>query len=182
MLMVVEQFTRWVEPFALRWGTTREIIAKLENEVFCRWGTPRFLLTDNRPQFHGRQWQRFCKNWGITGKPSTPYHPQSNYTEKTNRNLKFVLKAYVEEDHSSWDQHLPKFAFALRTAINDTTRYSPAVLNLGREPKWPLDRELEVGAYGEQGNPSQQGNELRMKLKFWGMQAKRNIENQQTSQ
>ncbi|GFS65645.1 hypothetical protein TNCV_1924921 [Trichonephila clavipes] len=45
------------------------------------------------------------------------YRPQSNLTEKVNRNLVQMIASFVEENHENWDQFLHEFAFALRTAV-----------------------------------------------------------------
>ncbi|GFW17936.1 uncharacterized protein TNCV_2231171 [Trichonephila clavipes] len=45
------------------------------------------------------------------------YRPQSNITERVNRNLVQMIASFVEENHENWDQFLHEFAFALRTAV-----------------------------------------------------------------
>ncbi|GFX49114.1 uncharacterized protein TNCV_3077321 [Trichonephila clavipes] len=45
------------------------------------------------------------------------YRPQSNLTERVNRNLVQMIASFVEENHENWDQFLHEFAFALRTAV-----------------------------------------------------------------
>lgn len=45
------------------------------------------------------------------------------------------MRAYVGTNHKSWDREVPKLGFALRSARHDTTSYSPAYLNFGRELK-----------------------------------------------
>ncbi|GFS84416.1 uncharacterized protein TNCV_4606141 [Trichonephila clavipes] len=45
------------------------------------------------------------------------YRPQSNLTERVNRNLVQMIASFVEENHENWDQFLHEFAFAMRTAV-----------------------------------------------------------------
>ncbi|GFY33417.1 hypothetical protein TNCV_2226871 [Trichonephila clavipes] len=40
---------------------------------------------------------------------------------------------YVNEQHDTWDQFLREFAYAIRTAVNETTGKTPAELFLGRK-------------------------------------------------
>jgi len=54
-----------------------------------------------------------------------------------------MISSYVAENHSTWDVHLQKFALALRSVSNDSTKVSPARLNLGREIQLPFDRALQ---------------------------------------
>ncbi|CAF3970593.1 unnamed protein product, partial [Rotaria sp. Silwood1] len=61
-------------------------------------------------------------------------------TERVNRNLKPMLAQYAQENLQSWDQHLSKLAFSIRTSVNETTGDTSAYLNFGRDPKLPPHR------------------------------------------
>lgn len=43
-----------------------------------------------------------------------------------------------------WDKHIGELAFALRTAVNSTTLFTPAFLNFFRELRTPFDNELDL--------------------------------------
>jgi len=59
------------------------------------------------------------------------------------RQNKYLLVVVDEDDnHGTWDKHLQKFTFALRVNVNETTKVSPALLNLGRELPLPFEREI----------------------------------------
>ncbi|KAL1247991.1 hypothetical protein QQF64_023367 [Cirrhinus molitorella] len=87
--------------------------------------------------------QELCENWSITPKLTTAYHPQTNLTERVNRNLKNMMTAYVEDNHKKWDHYLPEFRFALNSATQETTGLSPAELQLGRKLQGPMDKILQ---------------------------------------
>lgn len=46
-----------------------------------------------------------------------------------------MIKQYVKEDHRVWDENLPELQFAINTAAQDSTGFSPAQLNFGRNPR-----------------------------------------------
>ncbi|GFX46143.1 uncharacterized protein TNCV_2094591 [Trichonephila clavipes] len=71
------------------------------------------------------------------------YRPQSNLTERVNRSLVQMIASFVEENHENWDQFL-HFAFALRTAVNETTNKTPAELFLGRKIITPFSKLINV--------------------------------------
>ena len=48
-----------------------------------------------------------------------------------------MISQFVRGDHTTWDQHLIEFRFAMNSSIHDSTKYSPAMLNFGRELKMP---------------------------------------------
>ncbi|OXA42471.1 Transposon Ty3-G Gag-Pol polyprotein [Folsomia candida] len=139
LLVVVDHFSKWVELFALKDATAPLIARTLEREIFCRFGAPASILSDNATNFRGKVLANLMKAWGIEQKFTTTYHPQGNITERVNRNLRAMLSAYTHSKHSKWDEFLPETALALRTAVHSSTGFSPALLNLGREPKLPLD-------------------------------------------
>ncbi|GFX38218.1 uncharacterized protein TNCV_3838171 [Trichonephila clavipes] len=61
------------------------------------------------------------------------HKPQSNRTERVNRDLLQMIASYVNDYHETWDQFLREFAYAIRTAENETTGKNPAELFLGRK-------------------------------------------------
>lgn len=52
------------------------------------------------------------------------------------------MAAYVDDNHKKWDQFLPEFRFALNSAIQETTGFSPAELQLGRKLQGLMDKML----------------------------------------
>ncbi|GFX41533.1 uncharacterized protein TNCV_3490701 [Trichonephila clavipes] len=72
------------------------------------------------------------------------YRPQANLTERVNRNLVQMIASFVEENHENWDQFLHEFAFALRTAVNETTNKTPTELFLGRKIITPFSKLINV--------------------------------------
>lgn len=50
-----------------------------------------------------------------------------------------VLKTYVGDHHHQWDQWLPEFRFAINSAWQESTDFTPAQ---GRSLKGPLERAI----------------------------------------
>ena len=144
LLVVVDHFSKWVELFPLTKATAPKIATILENEIFCRYGSPKRILSDNGTNFRSKCLRQLCSAWGITQKFLSPYHPQSNITERINRNIRAILSSYIAQKHTKWDQYLAAVGLALRTAVSDTTGYSPSMLTFGREIKLPIDRAVET--------------------------------------
>ncbi|GFW24525.1 uncharacterized protein TNCV_2403901 [Trichonephila clavipes] len=55
-----------------------------------------------------------------------------------------MIASFVEENHENWDQFLHEFAFALRTAVNETSNKTPAYLFLGRKIITPFSKLINV--------------------------------------
>ena len=105
-----------------------------------------------------------CKQWGVTHRFTSPYHPQVNLAERVNRNLKKMISSFVQDNHKSWDQYLQKFAYALRSSINETTKIPLSLLNLGRELPLPFDRMMQEENIADAQTARQQLTELPDKL------------------
>ncbi len=128
--------------FPLRKATAETVSQILIREILTRWGVPTFILSDQGSQFVSSVFEETCKRWNLKQKRTSPYHPQTNLTERVNRNVKAMIASYVEEKHKSWDKYLPEFRFSLNSAVHESTGVTPAELNLSRHLKGPLDAEL----------------------------------------
>ncbi|GFT05152.1 uncharacterized protein TNCV_531891 [Trichonephila clavipes] len=55
-----------------------------------------------------------------------------------------MIANYDNEQHDTWDQFLREFAYAIRTAVNETTEKTPAELFLGRKLITPFQKLVMV--------------------------------------
>ncbi|GFW62263.1 retrovirus-related Pol polyprotein from transposon 297 [Trichonephila clavipes] len=83
-----------------------------------------------------------CHRLDIKHIKTVTYWPQANLSERVNRTLVQMIACFVEENPDIWDRFLHEFSFALRTAVNETTRKTPAELFLGQKIITPF-RKLE---------------------------------------
>lgn len=99
-------------------------------------------------------------------------------TERVNRTLKSMISAFVEDNHKSWDHYLPKFRFALNTAVQESICMSPAELHLGRKMRSLLDKLL----HGRDLLPSDPSYDVVHQLSQLQRKAKENCKKAQTRQ
>ncbi len=142
MLVVVDYCSKWVELFPLRVAKAPQIARIPIDEIFTRWGTPVYLVSDRGAQFTSNLINLVCKQWGVIQKLTTAYHPQTNLTERINRTLKTMMASYVKDNHRNWDKWLSEFRFAVNTAWQENTGFTPAEIAFGRKLKGPLERAL----------------------------------------
>ena len=84
-----------------------------------------------------------CKLLGIQKTSTAIYHPQSNgLTERFNRTLLSMLRAYVFDYQTEWDKWLPALLFAYRTAVQESLNKTPFELLFGKGPRTPADVNL----------------------------------------
>lgn len=137
ILVILDNFTKWVEIFPLRQATSKAVINALKS-VFLQKGFPRVIISDNANQFASRMYIDYLNSIGAIAYYIPPYHPQVNTTERYNLTIKNMIRATMKRNND-WDRCLPEIAFAHNTSVNDTTGFTPAYLNYGRELRHPFD-------------------------------------------
>lgn len=140
IVIISDYFTRWIEAYPVK-NQEAITIAKIFTEEFIsRYGVPLQVHTDQGRQFESTLFQDLCKMLRIEKTRTTPYNPKSDgLVERFNRTLEDMISKYVQPNQKNWDEVLPLVMLAYRSSVHQTTGYSPAKLNLGRELKLPVD-------------------------------------------
>ncbi|GFX94088.1 retrovirus-related Pol polyprotein from transposon 412 [Trichonephila clavipes] len=144
ILVISDHFTKWCELIPLRKASAQAIANAFFDNYIARYGAPISLISDNGPQFISDVFEHLSHRLDIKHMKTVTYRPQSNLTERVNRNLVQMIASFVEENHENWDQFLHELAFALRTAVNETTNKTPAELFLGRKIITPFSKLINV--------------------------------------
>ena len=101
-------------------------------DVFCRWGFPHTILSDNGPEFASQIWYHTLKSCGIKVSFITPYHAQANPTERVIKEVSLFFSKYCEK-HKDWDLQIPAMLFSLRSSVLESTGHTPAKLVMFRD-------------------------------------------------
>lgn len=153
ILVITDMFSKWVEAFAIK-DTTSSTLAKiLVDQIICRYGVPVSIHSDQGANLCSDLIQKTCDLLGIHRTQTSAYHPQGNgQVERFNRTLQAMLSKMIEEQQTTWDQHLQKALFAYRTSIHESSGFSPFLLTFGRSPILPIDVMLGVAdVIGKEG-------------------------------
>ena len=78
ILLAVDYVSKWVEAKATRTNDARVVVDFVRSHLFCRFGVPRAIVSDQGTHFCNRSMQALLKKYGVTHRVSTPYHPQTN--------------------------------------------------------------------------------------------------------
>lgn len=133
LLVVLDTFTKFPLLFPLREATAAAVAKRLEEDVFLMFGIPSYIICDNGSEFIGKKITQLAEEYKVKLLYNAKRHAQANPTERYNKTLGPMLRAYVGDNHRHWDREIHKLGFALRTAKHESTGYSPAFLNFGRE-------------------------------------------------
>jgi len=145
----VDAFTKWAEAFPLRSKEAEPIAKVLVEQVFCRFGTPVSLLSDQGKEVDGNIMKHACRMMGIDKLRTTPYKPLTNQVERLHRSINAILGKTVASHQKDWDTHLSFAMSAYRASRHESTGYTPNMLTLGTEVRAPADI-----VYGSLDEPS----------------------------
>ena len=151
-IVLQDLFTRWVELKPVRSADGKTIAKAFEELILFRWETPDYLLTDNGNDFDNKLVMDMLDRYGVQHAPIPPHHAQADPVERANETLKTPISMYVKADQREWDAHIHAFRHSLNTAMQSTTKVSPAFLNFRRHPRPVkiLRREVETQSQGPQ--------------------------------
>lgn len=151
-----DKFTKWIEVVPLRKPTSSSIIKAFRERVLLRFGCPKNLISDNGSQYTSNDFTNMLKSYGITHLRIPPYSPQCNPTERVNRVIKTMIAQFIEKTQRSWAKYLPELVFAYNSARQDSTQFSPAYLNYGRELEQPTSLRKSLEAHGPNQQPDRE--------------------------
>jgi transposase InsO family protein len=183
ILMIIDQFTKWIECFPLP-NQKAEIIAKnFVDNVICRLGCPLELHTDQGKNMDGTIMHQICELLQIAKTRTTPYHPASNgQVERYNRTLLQALRCYIENKQDTWDEYLQQIAGAIRACKNRQTGFTPNEMMMGRDVLQPINLFLGTSDNGEDKDINTYVKDLKSKLESIHREARENLKTSQNRQ
>ena len=135
-----DKLSSWAEARALRDEKARSIAMWLYEEILCRWGSLRVIVTDNGESFKAAvQW--IAQKWGIKHITISPYNSRANGTvERPHWDIRQMLyKATGAANVGKWYWFLSAVLWADRVSIRRRTGCSPYFMVTGAHPILPLD-------------------------------------------
>ena len=125
-LLVVDYFSKFIEVDKMASTSSTSVIDRLKKQ-FARHGLPLKLRSDNGPQYSSREFQEFCKSYGIEHVTSSPRYPQANgEAERAVQTVKRMWRKCADKQLALLDY---------RTTPLASCDLSPAQLLMGRRPR-----------------------------------------------
>lgn len=133
IFVVVDVLTKFCLIYPMRQAEAVRMVKILKENIFLVYGTPKRIISDNGTQFLSKEYKRLLDDYGVEPFRTPKYHAQANMAERYNRVIGQTIRSYLGEDHTRWDELLPEIGCAIRTATNDSSKYTPYFLNFGTE-------------------------------------------------
>jgi hypothetical protein len=146
ILVAIDHYSKWCEAKAVVDHGAKTAAMFLEDDIICKYGVPKFVLTDN-----GGEWpvefDVMCKDYGIQHKHTAPQWPQCNGMAKhLIKTIKYGITVLTPtpENVNCWDEHLAKILFGYRCGIQASTKFSPFMILIGHTPRFRADNYLHI--------------------------------------
>ncbi|GJY30341.1 reverse transcriptase domain-containing protein [Tanacetum coccineum] len=121
VIMAIDYFTKWVEAKPLVRITGKEVIRFVMDNIICRFGLPRIIVTDNGAQLVNDPFKGWGERFEIHQMNTALAYPQANgLVEKANRSLMEGIKTQLGREKVRWGDELPNVLWAHRTSIKQS--------------------------------------------------------------
>lgn len=108
IITATELYTKWVEAIPLRKATGAAVSNFIRENIICRFGIPKVILSDNGTPFVNRNVGQLLASYDVNHHRSTPYYPQGNgQAEATNKTLIKILSRTLEDFQNDWPTPSP---------------------------------------------------------------------------
>jgi hypothetical protein len=144
ILVAIDHYSKWCEAKVVADHGANTAVRFLEDDLICRYGVPRFVLTDN-----GGEWgaETMYRDYAIHHQRTAPQWPQCNgMAERMIKTLKhdITVLAANPTNTNCWDEHLAKVLFGYRCGVQASMKFSPYMILTGRSPRLKADNYLNT--------------------------------------
>jgi transposase InsO family protein len=133
ILVIIDDFSRWVELFPTKSTTAVETASIILNHI-GRFGSPEVIHTDQGPVFHNELVQELLRLGAIENSFATAYSSEENgIVERANQEVMRHLRALLFDSrvHDKWSfEQLPLVQRIMNTVEKTSSEVTPADLLL----------------------------------------------------
>ena len=140
ILLLTDHFSKYVEIIPVLDMTAEVCATKILNEYVARWGCPLSIHSDQGRTYESKIFKELCRMLEIRKTRTSVRNPKGNgQSERFNRTLLRMIRAYLCDEQDEWDLHLGCLAGAYRATPHETTKMTPNLLTMGREVRLPAE-------------------------------------------
>ncbi|GJZ98443.1 reverse transcriptase domain-containing protein [Tanacetum coccineum] len=161
VIVAIDYFTKWIEAKPLAKTTGKEVRKFSWDNIVCRFGLPRIIVTDNGANFVNDPFKSWCKKLNIEQMNIAVAHPQANgLVERANRSLIEGIKTRLGRERKGWVDELPNVLWAHQTSLK--TRNGETPYNLTFRSEAVISAEIDMPTHRTMMIKEGKGNEEKM--------------------
>ncbi|GJY09714.1 reverse transcriptase domain-containing protein [Tanacetum coccineum] len=143
LIVAIDYFTKWIEAKPVATIAGNQVKKFVWDNIVCRFGLPREIVSDNGKQFRDNPFKDWCKKLCIRQCFASVKHPQTNgLVKRANRSLGEGIKARLDERSKDWIGELSHVLWAHRTMIKSSNREIPFSLTYGTKAVIPAKIDM----------------------------------------
>ena len=133
---VVDRFNGWVFALPTIQEATAEDTATLFFDAVVSFkGLPISIISDRDTRFKSNFWTALMNKLHVSLDMSSAFHPQTDgSSERANKTIIQTLRNSASARQDNWAPHLAQITYAINTAVNESTGFSPFYLTYGYNP------------------------------------------------
>ena len=140
LCVAVDMGSRWIVTKPMKTMEAHGTAEFLFEEIVCRYGMFRKLVSDRGSNFMSETFQAFLKILQIKHLPTVAWMPATNaLVERSNREFGRRIANFISGHQDDWDNHLPEITMALNITRHRTMGTEPYFLMYASKPRYPLD-------------------------------------------
>jgi hypothetical protein len=154
IVLMVDYFTKVAELEAVPNKDAATIAKTVYNCWMTRYGTPRYLTSDNGTEFMG-EFTHMLSRLAISHIHTSVAHPAANgAVERLVRTVKEMLNKCVNDHAATWTVLLPSIRMAYMSKVHSALGVSPNEMLMGHRPPLPLPVSLPANVLGNTSLPT----------------------------
>ena len=126
ILLANAYVAKWVEAKATRTNHARVVVDFVRSQIFCRFGVPRAIVSDQGTYFCNRSMGVLLQKYRVVHKLS------NGQAEISNREIKRILEKIVQPNRKDWSNKLEDAIWAHRIAYKAPIGMSPYQVVFGK--------------------------------------------------
>jgi len=146
ILVAIDHYSKWCEAKAVADHGAKMASMFLEDDIICRYGVPKFVLTDNGGEW-AIEFDVMCRDYAIQHQRTAPQWPQCNgMAERMIKTIKhgITVLAATPANTDCWDEQLVKVLFGYQCGIQTSTKFSLFMILTGRTPRLKANNYLQT--------------------------------------
>ena len=154
LVVAMDYFTKWPEARAIPNAKAETVAAFIFEEIICRHGVPKEILSDRGTHFNNALIDELCRRYQTKHRLTSSYRPQTNgMVERFNRTIGESLAKLVmdKDEEKEWDDYVNAILLAYRTRKHETTGFTPFYLINGRQARLPVELMVDSSSSTEKG-------------------------------
>ncbi|GBG77301.1 hypothetical protein CBR_g23631 [Chara braunii] len=133
ILTVVDRLSKYARFLPCKYHSTAPELARLLHMGWiCGYSVLEDIVSDRNTRFMSAFWTALMQESGITMKPSSAWHPQTDgQTERAHQTSQMMLRTLIRSDLKDWVDRLPDIEFAYNTSVHPAIGVTPFELHHG---------------------------------------------------